>query len=324
MTYCVGVMLDRGLVFMSDTRTNAGVDNVSVFCKTRVWTQPGERTLVLMTAGNLATTQAVVGRLEDRTAAPDERGMSLLSQPSMFATAQMLGDLLRDEIKRREDAAGQTAASKFSASMILGGQIAGAPPRLFLIYPEGNFIEATPDTPFFQIGETKYGRPIIVRAYRPDMSFREAVKLLTVSFDSTIKANLSVGLPVDVTLMARDSFATTRLRMGEADPYYSMISSRWGQSLAEALNALPDPELPCVASPSDTPLPGTGTTVPAAPAALRPGAEAAAAPPAERGTPAPAEAVEVNPTVSVPVNDDPAAAGLAEPAPTAPGGPRPG
>lgn len=244
MTYCVGMMLDRGLVFMSDTRTNAGVDNVSVFCKTRVWQQPGERTLVLMSAGNLATTQSVIGRIEERGLAPESRGQSLIELPSMFSTAEMIGEALRDEIRRRDHSAGQTAQGQFSASMILGGQIAGAPPRLFLIYPEGNFIEATSDTPFFQIGETKYGRPIIVRAYRPDLSFEKAIKLLTVSFDSTIKANLSVGLPVDVTLMERDSLTITRMRMTETDPYYSMISSRWGQSLGEALNALPDPAMP--------------------------------------------------------------------------------
>lgn len=243
MTYCVGMMLDKGMVFMSDTRTNAGVDNVSVFCKTKIWHQPGDRTLVLMSAGNLATTQAVVGRLEERTSAPDSRTLELLQQPSMFTTAEIVGAALRDEIQRRDRVSGPESQGQFSANLILGGQIAGGPPRLFLIYPEGNFIEATSDTPFFQIGETKYGRPIIVRAYRPDMSFAEAVKLLTVSFDSTVKANLSVGLPIDLTLIERDSMRITQNRMNESDPYYSMISSRWGESLGEALAALPDPDI---------------------------------------------------------------------------------
>ena len=243
MTYCVGMMLDGGLVFMSDTRTNAGVDNISVFGKTRVWHEPGDRTLVLLSAGNLATTQAVTGRLEERPIAPEGRSQSLMHLPSMFATAEMIGATLRDEIQRFDSAAGPAAQGQFSASLILGGQIAGGPPRLFLIYPEGNFIEATVDTPFFQIGETKYGRPIIVRAYRSDMTFDQAIKLLTVSFDSTIKANLSVGLPLDVTLVERDTLAVTGARMTEGDPYYAMISSRWGEALSETLHALPDPAI---------------------------------------------------------------------------------
>ena len=239
MTYCVGMRLNKGLVFMSDTRTNAGVDNVSVFCKTRVWTQPGERTLVLMTAGNLATTQAVVGRLEDRTAAPDERGMSLLSQPSMFATAQMLGDLLRDEIKRREDAAGQTAASKFSASMILGGQIAGAPPRLFLIYPEGNFIEATEDTPFLQIGEHKYGKPILDRVVRPETSLADAQKAVLLSMDSTLRSNLSVGMPLDLVVIEKDACKVTlRRRIEAGDPQFHAMSEAWSAALRDGFGQI--------------------------------------------------------------------------------------
>ena len=244
MTYCIAMMLDAGLVFMSDTRTNAGVDNISVFGKTRIWQEPGDRTLVLMSAGNLATTQAVIGRLDERAIAPENRGQSLLHLPSMFSTAEMIGATLQDEIKRRAMMSGQSAQGQFSASLILGGQIAGARPRLFLIYPEGNFIEATPDTPFFQIGETKYGRPIVVRAYRPDLSFAQAVKLLTVSLDSTIKANLSVGMPLDVTIMERDTMAVSGLRMADTDPYYAMISAGWGNALRDALDALPDPELP--------------------------------------------------------------------------------
>ena len=244
MTYCIAMMLDAGLVFMSDTRTNAGVDNISVFGKTRIWHEPGDRTLILMSAGNLATTQAVIGRLDERTTAPESRGQSLLHLPSMFSTAEMIGATLHDEIRRRGLMSGQDAQGQFSASLILGGQIAGAPPRLFLIYPEGNFIEATRDTPFFQIGETKYGRPIVVRAYRPDLSFAQAVKLLTVSFDSTIKANLSVGMPLDVTMMERDTMSVSSLRMADTDPYYAMISAGWGNALRDALDALPDPELP--------------------------------------------------------------------------------
>lgn len=244
MTYCVGMMLDRGLVFMSDTRTNAGVDNISVFRKTRVWSQPDDRTIVLMSAGNLATTQSVIGRLDERNLAADARTIPILQQPTMFRTAELIGELLRDEIQRQDRVSGPEMQGRFAASMILGGQIAGSEPRLFLIYPEGNFIEATADTPFFQIGETKYGRPIIVRAYDRTMTFAQAVKLLTVSFDSTLKANLSVGLPLDVTIMERDTMEVVlNHRITEDDPYFHMISRRWGQSLSDALRALPDPRL---------------------------------------------------------------------------------
>ncbi len=244
MTYCVGMILDRGLVFMSDTRTNAGVDNISVFRKTRVWHEPGQRTLVLMSAGNLATTQSVVAKLDERNRAADDRMLPILQQPTMFRTAELVGELLRDEIRRQDQASGPEMQGRFGASLILGGQVNGSEPRLFLIYPEGNFIEATPDTPFFQIGETKYGRPIIVRAYDRTMTFAEAVKLLTVSFDSTLKANLSVGLPLDVTIMERDTMELVlNHRITEDDPYFHMISRRWGQSLSDALRRLPDPNL---------------------------------------------------------------------------------
>ena len=162
MTYCVGMRLDRGLIFMSDTRTNAGVDDVSQVRKMRHWENPGERIITLLSAGNLATTQAVVSLLDERTKAPSERDPSIMSAPSMFQIATIVGDTLREVISslRHE---GPEASAPFRASLILGGQIAGSEPRLFLIYPEGNFIEAGDDSPFFQIGETKYGRPIISR-----------------------------------------------------------------------------------------------------------------------------------------------------------------
>ncbi len=244
MTYCVGMMLDRGLVFMSDTRTNAGVDNISVFRKTRIWHEPGERTVVLMSAGNLATTQSVVARLDERNRHTDDRTIPMMQQPTMFLTAEMVGQILREEIQRQDAVSGPEMQGRFAASLILGGQIHGSEPRLFHIYPEGNFIEATCDTPFFQIGETKYGRPIIVRAYDRRMTFPQAIKLLTVSFDSTLKANLSVGLPLDLTIMERDSMEVVlNHRLTEDDPYFHMISSRWGQSLSEALRGLPDPQL---------------------------------------------------------------------------------
>ncbi|WP_306119205.1 MULTISPECIES: proteasome-type protease [unclassified Roseitalea] len=240
MTYCVGLTLNRGLVFMSDTRTNAGVDNVSVFKKMYTWQDRGERAIMLMTAGNLATTQAVVSLLDERSKAPGERHPTILEAPSMFQVARMVGETLR-EVVQGHAVDGQNADAAFGATIIVGGQIKGSEPRLFLVYPEGNFVEASADTPFFQIGETKYGKPILVRAYDPDMSFEDAIKLLLVSFDSTIKANLSVGLPIDYQIYVRDSFALGAWgRIEHADPYFSSISEGWSQALRSAFHSLPD------------------------------------------------------------------------------------
>ncbi|WGW02348.1 proteasome-type protease [Tropicibacter oceani] len=244
MTYCVGMVLDGGLVFMSDTRTNAGLDNISTFRKMTIWEEPGERVITLMAAGNLATTQAVVSLLDERSKSPGERMPSLLAAPSMFQAARMIAETLREVIERQSDG-GMRADSTFNATLIVGGQIKGSPPRLFLIYPEGNFIEAGDDTPFFQIGETKYGRPILVRAYDPEMSFEAAMKLLLVSFDSTLKANLSVGAPMDFHFYEADSLKTGPSgRIEQHDPYFQTISQRWGDALKEALDSLPEYERP--------------------------------------------------------------------------------
>lgn len=240
MTYCVALRLDSGLVFLSDTRTNAGVDNISTFRKMHVWELPGERTIVLMSAGNLATTQAVVSMLDERTKAVADRAPTLFEAPSMFQTARLVGNVVREVIQGSVPV-GQRADSYFNASFILGGQIKGTEPRLFMIYPEGNFIESTEDTPFFQIGETKYGRPIIVRAYDRQMSFQEAAKLLLVSFDSTAKANLSVGLPLDLLFYETGSLRVgLRRRIGYEDPYYRAVSDGWSAALKQAFKSLPD------------------------------------------------------------------------------------
>ncbi len=240
MTYAVGMRLNRGLVFMSDTRTNAGVDNVSTFNKMFNWTVEGERSITILTAGNLATTQATISLLEERTKAPADRSPSILEAPTMFQVAQLVAETLNDVIEQHSRS-GQEADSAFHATLIVGGQIADGPSRLFLIYPEGNFIEAGDDTPFFQIGETKYGRPILVRAYDPDMSFPETVKLLLVSFDSTIKANLSVGMPLDLFLYDEDSLQPGRRSRFEGDDtYFRTISDGWGDALKSALARLPE------------------------------------------------------------------------------------
>ncbi len=233
------MMLDRGLVFMSDTRTNAGLDNISTFKKMTVWEEPGERVITLLSAGNLATTQAVISILEERTKAVNERAPSVMAAPSMFQVAQQVAEALRDVIDGHAKA-GQQADSAFNATIILGGQIAGSPPRLFLIYPEGNFIEAGEDTPFFQSGEIKYGRPILVRAYGAGMDFASAMRLLLVSFDSTLKANLTVGAPFDYHFYETDSLVQgSSGRIAADDPYFLEVSQGWGNALKDALDSLP-------------------------------------------------------------------------------------
>ncbi|MEM8795117.1 MAG: peptidase [Pseudomonadota bacterium] len=241
MTYCVAMHVDRGLIFMSDTRTNAGIDNVSTFRKMQTWQVPNERLITVMTAGNLATTQAVLSLLDERSKAPEDRCPNLLEAPSMFQVARFVGNTLRDVIQGNLSGGKAKSESTFDATLIVGGQIKGGEPRLFLVYPEGNFIEASKDTPFFQIGEMKYGRPILVRAYDSAMSFEDAVKLMLVSFNSTVKANLSVGLPFDLQLYESNSFEVLyEKRIEESDPYYSEISEGWGNALSSALRTLPD------------------------------------------------------------------------------------
>jgi len=240
MTYCVGMTLNKGLVFMSDTRTNAGVDDIASVKKMHTWKVDGERVITIMTAGNLATTQALVSLLSERSVKPGKRDPSILKAPTMFQVARLIGDTLQEVIQENART-GQEASSIFNATIILGGQIKGMSPRLFLVYPEGNFIEASSDNPFFQIGETKYGKPILVRAYDPDMTYERAMKLLLVSFDSTIKANLSVGLPLDFQIYETDSFELdTEGRIEAKDPYFMQVSDNWGDALKAAFLDLPD------------------------------------------------------------------------------------
>ena len=182
MTYCIGMRLDRGLVLMSDTRTSAGVDNFAVSKKMFHWQVPNERAVTIMTAGNLATTQSLISLLNEHSVLAGDRDPSILRLPTMFQVARLVGDTLR-EVIAGSSPTGQTSDDQFGASVILGGQIKGGKPTVFMIYPEGNFIEISDDTPFFQIGETKYGKPILVRAYDRQMEFADAIKLLLVSFE---------------------------------------------------------------------------------------------------------------------------------------------
>jgi putative proteasome-type protease len=224
---------------MSDTRTSAGVDNFATSKKMFTWNVTGERMITIMTAGNLATTQAMISLLEERSKTTEDRDPSILRVETMFQVARLVGATLKEVIDETTNE-GQLKQAQFSASVIVGGQIKGGKPTVFLIYPQGNFIEITDDTPFFQIGETKYGKPILVRAYDPEMSFEDALKLLIVSFDSTVKSNLSVGLPFDLQVYEADSFEIgTNRRIEESDTIYQAISSGWGDALKDAFQQLP-------------------------------------------------------------------------------------
>lgn len=230
--------MDKGLVFMSDTRTNASLDNIATFRKMFAFSREGDRQIVVMTSGNLATTQAVINLLEERSSAGLFSKESVFEAPTMFQVVSIIGRTLRDVISDQSGESGQNA-STFHASFIVGGQINGGQMRLFLVYPEGNFIEASTDTPFFQIGETKYGQPILVRAFDRAMGFEEAIKLLMLSFDSTIKANLSVSSPFDVMIFERDRIDGGRgFRIETDDPYFQSISSGWSDALRDAFRSL--------------------------------------------------------------------------------------
>jgi putative proteasome-type protease len=235
MTYCVGLRLNRGIVFASDTRTNAGFDNIACFRKMHVWETKGERVLVLLTAGNLAVTQSVVSMLNEdieHDTAPDRPSINSVS--TMFQAARVVGSTLKDVHAANKEAYGPESAA-FSASFILGGQIKGDRPRLFQIYNEGNFIEATSDTPFFQIGEHKYGKPILDRVAVPEMRMGDAAKLLLISFDSTLRSNLSVGMPIDMLIYRTDTYFVGEQRRIQADdPYFRALSSGWSGALRDA------------------------------------------------------------------------------------------
>jgi putative proteasome-type protease len=235
MTYCVALRLDRGLVFAADTRTSAGNDNVAVFRKLHYWRKTGERVIVLTSAGNLAVTQSVISLLNEQLVdelSPDRE--SLFTVPSMYRAALLVGDAMRT-VRQRDASALDESGSPFNANFLLGGQIGPEAPRLFHIYPEGNFIEATDDTPYFQIGEHKYGKPIIDRVAQPSMRLGEAAKLALLSFDSTLRSNLSVGLPIDILIYERDSLDVRRLkRIEQDDAYFRMLSAAWSEALRAA------------------------------------------------------------------------------------------
>jgi len=234
MTYAVALRLERGLVFAADTRTNAGIDNIAQYRKLHFWRKTGDRVIVLLTAGNLAITQAVVSLINEQLECDDPEKPTIYNATNMFRAARVIGDAVR-EVRKTDGDALEATRSGFSASFIVGGQIGDERPRLFQVYSEGNFIEAGDDTPYFQIGEHKYGKPILDRVADPKMRLGEAAKLILLSYDSTLRSNLSVGMPIDILVYERDSLDVRRFkRLEQDDEYFKKLSLSWSEALRSA------------------------------------------------------------------------------------------
>ena len=243
MTYCVAIKLNAGLVFLSDSRTNAGLDHISTFRKMIVYEKPGDRFMVLLTAGNLSISQSVREILQTEEIRDPDGGepITIWNAKSMFDAARVLGSAIRrvyehDARALRNDDVG------FNVSLVFGGQIKGENMRLFQVYSPGNFIEATDETPYFQIGESKYGKPVLDRVIRPETPLDEAAKCALVSMDSTMKSNLSVGLPLDLVVYEAYSFKSDKVVCIDQDnPYYQMMHNSWGQKLRQVFDSIEDP-----------------------------------------------------------------------------------
>ncbi|MBE2263173.1 MAG: proteasome-type protease [Burkholderiaceae bacterium] len=243
MTYCVAIKLNAGLVFLSDSRTNAGLDQISTFRKMIVYEKAGDRFMVLLSAGNLSISQSVREILQIEQIKDHEGGdpITIWNAKSMFDAARVLGSAVR-HVYERDGAALQASGIEFNVSMIFGGQIRGEGMRLFQVYSPGNFIEATPETQYFQIGESKYGKPVLDRVITPDTPLDEAAKCALVSMDSTLKSNLSVGLPLDLVVYEANQFQSDRVVcIEDSNPYYQMLHGTWGQKLREAFDSLEQP-----------------------------------------------------------------------------------
>lgn len=239
MTYCVGLLLNDGMVMLSDTRTNAGLDNIATYRKMFVFEEPGERVIAMMTAGSLSVTQTTLARLDEAMADSEADGTtSIMMAPSMLRVAELVGKTLSDvsaEIAGKMDRQAETAR----ASMIVAGQRRGGDMRMFLIYPEGNFIEATPDTPFLQIGEHKYGKPILDRVITPDTPVEDAKKAALLSMDSTLRSNLSVGMPLDMVVIEKDGCCVAEeTRIEDRDERFQAISLAWSDALRESFSKI--------------------------------------------------------------------------------------
>ena len=243
MTYCVGIRLDAGLVFLSDSRTNAGLDAISTFRKMIVYEKPGDRFMVMLSAGNLSISQSVreILQVEKVDQGTEHEPLTIWNATSMFDAARVLGSAVR-RVHDQDGPSMKSAGLDFNASMIFGGQIGGEAMRLFLVYSAGNFIEATRETCFFQVGESKYGKPILDRVLTPFTPLDEAAKCALVSMDSTLKSNLSVGLPLDLLVYERDTLKCERIAViDEHNPYFRMIHNTWGQRLREVFEGIDDP-----------------------------------------------------------------------------------
>jgi putative proteasome-type protease len=243
MTYCVAVKLKAGLVFLSDSRTNAGLDQISTFRKMIVYEQPGERFMCLLSAGNLSISQSVreILQVEQLPAHDGGEPITIWNARSMFDATRVLGAAVR-HVYERDGESLKRAGVDFNVSMIFGGQIRGEGMRLFQIYSAGNFIEATAETPFFQIGESKYGKPVLDRVITPDTPLDEAAKCVLVSMDSTLKSNLSVGLPLDMAVYEANQLRSERIVcIDEHNPYFQMVHNSWGQRLREVFDSIEDP-----------------------------------------------------------------------------------
>lgn len=243
MTYCVGIRLDAGLVFLSDSRTNAGLDAISTFRKMMIYEKPGDRFMVMLSAGNLSISQSVreILQVEKIDRGPHEEPLTIWNATSMFDATRVLGSAVR-RVYEQDGPSLRASGIDFNTSMIFGGQIKGEAMRMFLVYSAGNFIEATRETCFFQVGESKYGKPILDRVLTPATQLDEAAKCALVSMDSTLKSNLSVGLPLDLLVYREGRFASDEhVCIDEHNPYFRMIRSTWGQRLKEVFEGIEDP-----------------------------------------------------------------------------------
>jgi putative proteasome-type protease len=244
MTYCIGIRLNAGLVFLSDSRTNAGIDQISTFRKMIVYEKPNDRFMVLLSAGNLSISQSVreILQLEKVDRGPHHEPLTIWNAESMFDAVRVLGSAVR-RVYQQDGPSLKAAGIDFNASMIFGGQIKGEAMRMFLVYSAGNFIEATRETCFFQVGESKYGKPILDRVLTPGTPLDEAAKCALVSMDSTLKSNLSVGLPLDLLVYREGTFQSDQIVcIDDQNPYFRMIHSTWGQRLREVFEGIADPQ----------------------------------------------------------------------------------
>jgi putative proteasome-type protease len=238
MTYCVGLLLDAGIVMLSDTRTNAGFDNIACYRKMFVFEASGDRVIVILTAGNLSVTQTVIAKLRHEMAR-DDSTRSIMQAPTMLEVAEIVGRTLNEVYVDVDERMGRSDVSA-SASMLLGGQRLGGQLRLFLIYREGNFIEATDDTPYLQIGEHKYGKPILDRVVRPSTSLEDGRKAVLISMDSTLRSNLSVGMPLDLLMVRRNEYRVgLRQRIEPGDLTFAAMSEAWSRALRDGFQGLP-------------------------------------------------------------------------------------